>query len=421
MPLPPDITALIRKHPLGTPRKTEQVLSGELEGAAQRYATYAAYVGDDLELWKVWLAIQQARGLDLTSALGELPPQGRRFLGVAQLEAGEDDVGLLAYARYLKSPGKIGPFSHETKLFLDALSRCGRGDEAMQWVGTLEGRSDTTPVETLWAASHLHATGKLAEAQERLQSVLTRHPDWPDGWELSAQIARALGDTSRAVADAEKAAKRRAPSAFDYDENVAAFQRNPGQTLVPSEAPGPHWYGGGDYAMPACAGCGYTISQWFWLDLTAITELHELLPNWPGCPLLGCSACMVWMGRHDYSVDHAEKCIVLRNVAISTKEFGKPFDAPPKLQRRYAKLVPTKPTDSPFDVALGPMVGGAPLWTQSPELALCPECDEPMVYVAAMTTPEAFEPPFVINNESGFQYHFACNACRTLSVIAQWT
>lgn len=421
MPLPPEITALIRLHPLGTRRKTEQALSGNLEDAAKRYASSATNVGKDLELWNVWLAIQKARGLDLTSALVELPPQGLRFLGVAQLKAGQGDVGLAAYARYLKSPGEIGPFSHETRRFLDALSHGGRGEEAMQWVAILEARNDTTPAETLWAASYLRDTGKLVEAQERVQRVLTRHPDSADGWDLSAQIAHARGDASRATADAEKAAKRRAPSAFDYDENVAAFQQNPGQTLVPSEAPGPHWYGGDDYEMPACAGCGYAISQWFWLDLTAIARLYELLPNWPSCPLLGCSACMVWMGRHDYSVDHEQRRITLRNVAISTTEFGKPFGAPPKLQRRHAKLAPSKPIDSPFDAESTPLVGGAPLWTQSPELALCPECDAPMAYVAAMTTPLAFEPPFVINNESGFQYHFACNACRVLSVIAQWT
>jgi tetratricopeptide (TPR) repeat protein len=420
MALPPEIAALIRRHPLETPENTEQALADDLEGAAKRYAKRAGYAGRELGAWSVWLAIQQALGLELANALAELSPQDRRWLGVTMLHAGQDDVGLAAYARYLQTPGKIGPFSDENALFLDALSRAERSDEAMQWATTLEGRSDTTPVETLWAARCLLNRGQLAEAQDRVQRVLTRHPDWPDAWEVSARIAAARGDTSRSMADAQKAAKRRTPTS-DHDQGLAAFQQNPGHSLEPSEERQPHCYGGDDYAMPACAGCGHTISQWFLLDLTAIAELHEQLPSWRRCPLLGCSDCMVWMGRHDYAVEHLQQRITLRNVAIAVAEYGRAHDTTPKLQRRYAKLVPTDATDSPFDVDFGPLVGGAPLWTQSPERALCPDCDEPMVYVAAMATPRAFEPPFVINNESGFQYHFACNACSVLSVIAQFT
>lgn len=44
-----------------------------------------------------------------------------------------------------------------------------------------------------------------------------------------------------------------------------------------------------------------------------------------------------------------------------------------------------------------------------------------MVYLAAMATTSAFEPPVSTNNDSGFQYHFGCAACSILSVIAQWT
>lgn len=44
-----------------------------------------------------------------------------------------------------------------------------------------------------------------------------------------------------------------------------------------------------------------------------------------------------------------------------------------------------------------------------------------MVNVGSMADPVGFEAPFVINNESGFQYHFACDTCHRVSVIAQWT
>jgi hypothetical protein len=44
-----------------------------------------------------------------------------------------------------------------------------------------------------------------------------------------------------------------------------------------------------------------------------------------------------------------------------------------------------------------------------------------MVYVAAMSSTEAFDQPLPINDESGFQYHFVCATCSLLSVLAQWT
>jgi len=44
-----------------------------------------------------------------------------------------------------------------------------------------------------------------------------------------------------------------------------------------------------------------------------------------------------------------------------------------------------------------------------------------MTFVAAMASTPQFDPCIPINNESGFHYHFACAACVTISVIAQWT
>jgi len=155
MPLPLRIAALIEGHPLETQEKTAATLAGDLEGAALQYALRASYVGRDAELWNVWLAIQQERGLDLGSAVEELSDQGRRWLSCCAFSSQADEVGVAAYSRYLREPGKIGPFPDETRVFLDALARSGRGAEAMQWVAELETRSDSTPTETLWAARWL--------------------------------------------------------------------------------------------------------------------------------------------------------------------------------------------------------------------------------------------------------------------------
>lgn len=446
MSLPPRIVELIKQQPLEKPRQTAKVLAGDLAGAARAYANAAAYSGDEMAPWNVWLTIQRERGLELASAIEELPQQGRRWLGVAALANAQDEVGLLSYARYLEKPGEIGPFSGENLVFLDALVRAGRGEEALRWANELERRSDTSPVETIWATRYLLKAGEVASARERVNAVLARQGDWASAWAVSALVAFAEGDHLRASADAKKAARRQLSdevlvgalrehlgAAYDelaqaaavphasHVELLEAFQRSPGQSLVPSAAQAPHWYAGDDFVMPLCAGCSHPIRQWFLLDLTVIPELAPKLPAWPRCPLLGCVDCMVWMGRHDYVVDHTARRITLRNVAISTHEFGKAHGTTPPLERRYATLVATDPTDSPYDVNFPPLVGGSPLWVQDVERALCPDCDEPMVYVAAMATPYNFEPPFFINNEGGFQYHFACNACGTLSVIAQWS
>jgi hypothetical protein len=446
MPLPPRVVELIQQHPLKTAIQMERVLAGDLENAARRYAKHAGYRGTELAPWTVWIAIQEARGLELEAALEELAAPDRRWLGVAALKAGQDDVGMVAYGRYLKAPGDIGPFTGETKLFLDALVRAGRGEEALQWVTELEQRQDSTPGETLWAVRFLLRSGQSELARRRSSVVLDRMPAWADGWAVSALIAFAQGDHQMGAAHALKAARRgladvelaaelraclgsrwdelvnaSAGPAQSYDDVAEAFRRSPGRSLVPSDVPSVHSYGGTDFIMPPCHGCGHAIREWFSLDLTAIPELAQRLPDWPRLPLLGCADCMVWMGRHDYVIEHAARRVTLRNVAISVTQYGDAFGTLPALQRRYARLTATDPTESPYDACFGPLVGGVPLWTQGPEQPRCPECDEPMVYVAAMTTPDAFDPPFVINNESGAQYHFACNPCGILSVIAQWT
>lgn len=44
-----------------------------------------------------------------------------------------------------------------------------------------------------------------------------------------------------------------------------------------------------------------------------------------------------------------------------------------------------------------------------------------MIYVAAMAPTDLFIPEIYINNGSGFQYHFACPDCFTLSVLPQFS
>jgi hypothetical protein len=203
-------------------------------------------------------------------------------------------------------------------------------------------------------------------------------------------------------------------------EQEKEWRRNPGARLNPCPGPSPHWFGGDDFRMPACRGCGHPIRQWFLLDIRAIDPLKEKLPGWTNFPLLGCMDCMVWMGRHDYEVDQQTMTVRLVNVATSTKRYGKPFSTLPAIAKQFVQLN-WKLSEEELQAWERPQVGGVPFWTQEPLNVFCNSCREEMVFVAAMASTPGFEPYIAINNESGYQYHFACNDCHTISVIAQWT
>jgi hypothetical protein len=218
--------------------------------------------------------------------------------------------------------------------------------------------------------------------------------------------------------------KRSAYEPPDIAAQVRAWGASPGADLVPREG-APHAYGGDAWRTPPCQGCGHPIRVWFTLDLGAIPELQPLLPGWRWFPLLGCVDCMVWMGRHDYAIDPVSRTIELLAVDISTREYGTAYDTTPPIPAQPAALAwraPVPPEqDFEEDPPDRPQVGGVPAWTQDPERVPCPACGEEMVFVASMARPEGFTPEIPVNNESGFQYHFACASCRRLSVVAQWT
>jgi hypothetical protein len=122
--------------------------------------------------------------------------------------------------------------------------------------------------------------------------------------------------------------------------------------------------------------------------------------------------------------------VELVNVAMSLKRFGKAFKTLPAIPRQFARLewVPPQlnPTEADLDQFCAgdwgrPQIGGTPAWVQNALRVFCKTCREEMVFVAANATTSDFEPEIWINNGSGFQYHFACDACHTVSVIAQWT
>jgi hypothetical protein len=120
--------------------------------------------------------------------------------------------------------------------------------------------------------------------------------------------------------------------------------------------------------------------------------------------------------------------IHLEDVAIGTKQFGSAFGTLPPIPKQYVQLEWLPPNLNPSAQdsneaysAERPQVAGYPAWVQDPQHVFCKTCRRGMVFVAAMANTTGFDPYIPINNEGGFQYHFACNSCRTISVIAQWS
>jgi hypothetical protein len=438
--LPEWLIERMRANPLPRRERMEQVLAGDLDQAARSYARQATNNGDSGDWWQIWRDVQDLRGKPFAEALDELSPEGRRWYAKWALANGREGEGLAAYALYLADPGRFGPFSGETALYLDRLLQARRYREVVEIVDSLAARYDDVPLEQMRAARALSALGDHRAAIGRLRGARERHPDDASLWALEAIILHETGDTAAAetalgecrrlpledsallqelrqvLGPPEEGAVRSSP-----DERGTATRpggENPGWRPVASEIATPHWHGGETFTMPGCRGCGHPIRQWFVFDLREIPHLRESLPAWTLFPLLGCADCAVHMGRHDYEVDLEALEVRLVNVGISVTEFGKAYDTLPPIPQQYVRLEKDSGDEEAWEQ---PQIGGAPNWTQQPQRVFCRACRSEMIFVGAMASTTGFQLDVPINNESGYQYHFACSNCRTISVIAQWT
>lgn len=124
---------------------------------------------------------------------------------------------------------------------------------------------------------------------------------------------------------------------------------------------------------------------------------RQLLSGWNKFPLLSCVDCIVWTGRHDYRLVGDQ--IVLSNLSFDTRGVQ---------TTRRSEALKSIAVDLFADIRQHePLVGGSVPWVQAPVGVPCLQCREPMVYVAAMTTPARFRGQPFINNASGYQFHFA--------------
>jgi hypothetical protein len=462
--LPESLVRLVTECPVDQVRGSsinaamERVLDGDLQFAASIYASNAQYHGADGNWWRVWREIQRARGKTLVEALNDLHRDRLRWFAKWSFAVADKGEGRVAYRHYLDDPGGIGPFSDETATYLDYLLDEGEHQEVVETVDELAAKYDDVPHEQTKAVRALCSLGDVQAALKRLLSVRDRHHDSGDLWALGALLYKQQGENQLAETFFAECAKLdiwdtelkqevlrafqlteddwaevRSPwetPEWNYEQQVRNWLGDPGARLKPVDAKSPHWFGDRTFEMPNCRGCGHRIREWFVLDIREIPNLSQLLPSWTLFPLLGCMDCSVWMGRHDYEIDLDRLVVRLVNLTISVTQFGEAFDTMPELSKQPARLATIEPMrvadchscDDLLDLFdSGTQVAGTPNWAQDPERVYCRSCREEMEFVAAMASVDEFEPYVPINNESGYQYHFACDRCKTISVIAQWT
>jgi hypothetical protein len=196
---------------------------------------------------------------------------------------------------------------------------------------------------------------------------------------------------------------------------VRARSEAPCFRVVPSAQRSPHSFGGYDIAMPPCAGCGEKVRLYFAFDVEAEPTLFSVVPSWVMFPLLGCGSCRAWTFRTDYKLDAETTAAKIVRVYADPEALRAAAHVrvpTPILPRANATLV-LMTTES---AGPEPLVGGDPHWRGNPQSVSCWECNRPMTFVASMGSPRGFSPPVSIE---GLHDHFACDRCKTLSVIAQ--
>lgn len=435
-----DLELLFKEFPL----KGVAASASDLQTAQRAYAELAAYHGRS-DRWRVFLAVAQARNLTFVEVIASLQPNEKRYLAGWAFDAGEVDFGLAVYHDLLSTAGHTGSTKDSVE-YLHLLVERGRLEDAWTERDRLVCGADEGLV---FLGALTVAMGRAGEVQSRLDKRKDRLHLNGDLCALSALVNLALGDRENADRDLNTARRLGAwddtvrlevakafgvPPDFlvrhrvPFAQTCAKTLRNLGALLEPSDQPSPHWFGGDTYQMPRCAECQGQVSQWFLIDLRVIPEFNELSRRFPLFPLLGCRSC--WHMQE--FVVNPDSCTV-KNVAATSADDPTDPDDPIDggLPQQFACLEPREPqevsddddaaVDQFYELPRTPQVGGVPHWIHDPAVVLCRLCRKDMIYVAAMAPTDLFIPEIYINNGSGFQYHFVCPDCFTLSVLPQFS
>lgn len=449
----PELLDLFQQYPLRKSADRVRAASGDLEFALRAYRRQATREGDQGP-WEVWMALVKALDLDLDEQYLEIIKKDRRCLVRWLFKEGLLELACRFYKMLIESTNKMYLFPSDNLLYLQSLHSLGRHREVEEASRFIDLRQGLEPPEAFWTALSYIALGQPEKARAIAWQAVRTYHEVGDSWALAALVDARIGSLDQGLAKLQEAARLGVSPDYEselceafalspkdwqalcrklqlptpsWDASLKKHLRDPGAYFEMCAGPSPHHFGGADFQMPDCMGCGHPIRQFFLVHLSHIPNLSAKLPSWTKFPFLGCLDCMVSMGRHDYLISGNK--VTLKNVAISTKLYGEAYDTLDELPEKPVKLVRTKPLLWPREKHIDaldssseqPQIGGSPRWTQAPERPLCRHCRSEMVFVGAMGSTDAFGPRITINNESGYQYHFACDSCRSLSVIAQFT
>lgn len=443
---------LMARHPLPSAEGRARAAEG-LAQAAEAYAARASHCGSRGPWWRVWRAIERARGHRLKESLATLGRESRRWLALWSFERGRVREGVRVYRAYVAAPGGIGPFDRENATYLAHVAdREGPAAVVREGDALAAKTTQTTRVELL-VLDALLALGDEEGLRARCPFPQGQAVHDGDVWARRAIACARLGDAAgaevalsmcaklgvSAAAEASHQARLldalglsierwhelRAPWAPPEGELADLWRVDPGLRPAPASAPSPHCFGGDDVAMPDCPGCGHRMHAFFVVDVAEVAELSRRIPDWTFLPLVGCIDCVMWLTRRDFLVGRDARTVTILDPLPSPAlrvAYGRTYGEPQgPLPRQPVRLVPLGADAEPGSDE--PQIAGQPDWAQDFERAFCPGCHDEMVFVGAMGSTRAmgFFPEITINNGSGSQYHFACNPCRVLSVFGQNT
>lgn len=400
-----------------------------LDALSAAYARKAADAGTTGPWWRVWRAIERARGHRLRAAIATLNPSDRRWFALWSFARGRLKEGIVAYRAYLADPGGIGPFDKESAEFL-------------RHVVTVKGPLAALE-EPLLASPQVAAIRLSLLIAHRPAELLTFAPP-PSlahdgaGW---ARHAIALAKNGRDAAPAlDRAAKLGLrgggkelealmldvfpdwkPWPYPEGDFKERWRANPGARVAPANGESRHAFGGADFELPACKGCGHPEHQFFVFDVASIPDLQKRIPAWAKLPLIGCVDCALWLVRRDYRIgDSRIDTLGVGAEGPNLEGLSKAYNTLGPIARQPVDVVAVAGEDIGSDRT---QVGGEPDWVQDVERSFCPSCWNEQAFVAAhgSTNEKWLEPEFTVNNGSGNQYYFACNPCKILSVFGQNT
>lgn len=412
----------------------------DLHETAALAAALAAYAGDAGD-WDRWLRLLDAGGVSHDDAIDSLTAQELRYLGRWSIRTSrERPLGLTAYARYLRSSPKIGPFDTESAEYLWTLLDAGARDLASQEAsfilaatprsplvavvshallvdGAAAARKldrialdiDRAPNERVLAASLSFARDQERRWAEVIADVLATRSVWKVLRARCVVIPRDLGIAVPDEPVTEPAAKGQTAGAPAYVVVTGNDERAT--------------FGEAGWSTSPCHGCGHPIHVWLSLAVPSIPELATWLP-WQRAPLASCADCGFWMGVHRYRYDDAARRLALDETELDGDvKLAQAVQPPRTLAKQSAMLkkITAAVWRRTSERSEPSVVAGKPPRLEDHTWPRCRGCRAWMRYYGALGQSEGFEGQPILLNEHGFLMHFACVPCGRVTVVPNWS